>query len=70
MGLGAVIADILTDLHLCKFPDKPRAQDDAYQKGGKTGIDRPKGDVPEDIEYRYGIVERVQQKIDHGAFYL
>jgi hypothetical protein len=35
-------------------PNHPRTQEEADQKGGQAGIDGPEGDVPEDIEGRYG----------------
>ena len=45
-----VFPDILSDLHVFKFPDRPWSQEKADQKGGEAGVDRTEGNITKDIK--------------------
>jgi hypothetical protein len=70
MRLWTVITDVLADLHLSQFANKPGSQDEANQKGRQTGVDRPKRDVPKNVERRYAGVQRVKEVVQHDFPYL
>jgi hypothetical protein len=69
MRLRSVITDVLADLHLSQFANKPGTQDEADQKGRQTGVNRPKRDVPENVERRYAGVQRVKEVVQHDLPY-
>ena len=50
MGIRSVLADGLADLERLELADQPGADDETDDERGDRRIDRPKGDVPKDIE--------------------
>jgi hypothetical protein len=50
MGVRSFLPDGLADPELLEPADEPGADDEADHERGDRRIDRPEGDVPEDIE--------------------
>jgi hypothetical protein len=59
MRLGAVIPDVLPDLHFPQFADHPGSQQKADKKGRQAGVNGPERNVTEYVKYRKRRMQRV-----------
>jgi hypothetical protein len=55
-----ILPDHLLDLKLPQLPYQPGTDDEADQKGGQDGVDRPEGDIPKDIEKGEIFMKRIK----------
>ena len=57
--------DDLPHIQILQFTDQPGPQKKTDDQSGYGGIDRPKGDVAEDIEIGVGRMQRIKKMIKH-----